>query len=202
MRRFEHFVINSPLRALAQEYIEIRALKKRVSVAANKVALEIGCGRGTGTTSIKKYFRPKHLYAIDVDSKQIERAKAQIKDKSITFEVADVVKLPYKNETFDIVFDFSVIYHIENWKSALQEIKRVVKPGGQFILEDLSIEGFGHTVGKVFRRLFMHTYKRPYKRDEFFAFLRAQGWHITTRRVFHPLGFEYFIIIAGKPLKN
>lgn len=196
------FVRNSPLRTFAQEFIEIRSLRKRVSVPNNKVVLELGCGNGTGTKLIKKYFRPKHLYAIDIEPERIEFAKQKVRDKSITFEVADVVKLPYKSESIDIVLDFSVLYHIPNWKLALKEIKRVLKPGGQFILEDLSIEGLGHDVGRVFRRLFMHTYKRPYKRDEFFEHLKSQGWHLTTRRVFSPLGFEYFIVIAGKPEKN
>jgi ubiquinone/menaquinone biosynthesis C-methylase UbiE len=201
-KKLEHFVINSPLRAFAQEFIEIRSLRKRVSIGSHKVVLELGCGNGTGTKLIKKYFRPKHLYAIDIDPKQIELATKKIRDKSITFEIADVVKLPYKSESLDLVLDFSVLYHIPNWKEALKEIKRVLKPGGQFILEDLSIEGLGHDFGKVFRKLFMHTYKRPYKRDEFFEYLKAQGWHLTTRRVFSPLGFEYFIVIAAKPEKN
>ncbi len=196
MNKFEHFVINSPLRALAQEFIEIRSLRGRVSVPQNQVALELGCGNGTGTKLIKKYFRPKHLYAIDVDPRQIELATKRVHDKSITFAVADVMKLPYENETMDVVFDFSVIYHIENWKNALQEIKRVLKPGGQFILEDLATNSLA-----PFRRLFMHTYKKPYKREEFFDFLKSQGWHLTTKKVFNPLG-EYFIVVAGKPLKN
>lgn len=202
MNKFESFVINSPLRALAQEFIEIRSLRRRVGVPNNKVILELGCGNGTGTALIKKYFRPKHLYAIDIEPARVELAKQKVRDKSITFEVADVVKLPYKNETFDIVMDFSVLYHIPNWKDALKEIRRVLKPGGQFILEDLSIEGLGHDFGRVFRKLFMHTYKRPYKREEFFDYLKKQHWHLTTRRVFSPLGFEYFIVIAGKPEKN
>jgi len=202
MNRFEHFVINSPLRALAQEFLEIRSLRKRVSVSHNKVALELGCCNGTGTKLIKKYFRPKHLYAIDVDSQQIELAASKIKDKSITFEVADAMKLPYKSETFDVVFDFSVIYHISNWQAVLKEVKRVLKPGGQFILEDLSIGSMSHDFGAKFRRMFMHTYKRPYKREEFFEYLKSQDWHLTTKKVFSPLGFEYFIVVAGKPLKN
>ncbi|HSA83937.1 MAG TPA: class I SAM-dependent methyltransferase [Patescibacteria group bacterium] len=202
MNRFEQFVINSPLRALAQEFIEIRSLRRRVTVAKNKVILELGCGNGTGTKLIKKYFRPKHLYAIDNDPSRIELAKQKVRDQSITFEVADVVKLPYKSESIDIVLDFSVLYHIDNWKEALKEIKRVLKPGGQFILEDLSIEGLSRDFGKVFRKMFMHTYKRPYKRDEFFAYFVAQGWHLTSKKVFSPLGFEYFIVVAGKPLKN
>lgn len=202
MNKFEHFVINSPLRALAQEFIEIRSLRKRVSVSNNKVVLELGCGNGSGTKLLKKYFHPKHLYAIDVDPKHIEFAKTRIRDKSITFEQADAAKLPYKNEMLDVVFDFSVIYHIDNWKTVLKEVRRVLKPGGQFILEDLSIDSLGHDFGKVFRKLFMHTYKRPYKREELFNFLKSQGWHLTTRKLFHPLGFEYFIVIAGKPLKN
>lgn len=202
MKKLEQFVRNSPLRTFAQEFIEIRSLRKRVSVSNNKVILELGCGNGTGTALIKKYFRPKHLYAIDVDHKQIELAKSKVPDKSVTFEVADVVKLPYKNETFDVVMDFSVLYHIENWKHALKEIRRVLKPGGQFILEDLSVDSLGRDFGRVFRKLFMHTYKRPYRREEFFEYLKSQGWHLTTRRIFSPLGFEYFIVIAAKPEKN
>lgn len=202
MNKFESLIFNSPLRTFAQEIIEIRALRKRVRIKAHKEVLEIGCGNGSGTRLLHKYFRPKKLVGIDIDPKRIAEAKTYSKEKNISYEVADVAKLPFTSESFDIVFDFSVLYHSQEWKKALVEIRRVLKPGGQFILEDLSVEGLGRDFGKMFRRLFMHTYKRPYKRQEFFAFLVSQGWHLTSKRVFSPLGFEYLIVIAAKPLKN
>lgn len=202
MNKFVHFVANSPLRAWAQEFIEIRSLRKRVNIAQHKVILELGCGNGTGTRLIKRFFHPKHLYGIDIEQARVDLAKQKVRDKSITFEVADVVKLPYKSESIDVVLDFSVLYHIKNWKEALQEIKRVLKPGGQFVLEDLSMQSLHHGFATTFRKLFMHTYKRPYRREEFFEYVVSQGWHLTSKRLYSPLGFEYFIVVAGKPLQN
>ena len=202
MTAFETFVRKSPLRAVAQEFIEIRSLQKRVNVAADKIVLEIGCGNGTGTKHLNKYFKPRKLYAIDNDAGSIAEAQKHHAAPEIIYEVADVTNLPYNKEMFDIVFDFSVLYHSGDWKKALDEIWRVLKPGGKFILEDLTIETPGFDISKYVRRLFMHTYKKPYKREAFFAYFVAQGWHLSTKKVFNPLGFEYFIVVAGKPHKN
>lgn len=202
IKKFELLAKKSFVRTLLQEFVEVKVLRENVALKKNKIVLEIGCGTGVGTRLIKKYFYPAKTHGLDIDPAVIENAKKKTKDTDIVFEVGDAAKLPYKDKTYDAVFDFGVLYHIENWQACLKEIKRVLKPGGQLIIEELSLEALDHSLVKFLRKVFERPYKTMYKRDDFFAYMQEAGWHITTKKILHPLGLEYFIIIAAKPTRS
>ena len=44
--------------------------------------------------------------------------------------------LSFPDFTFDAVFDFGVLHHLPNWRAALREVARVLKPNGQFFFEE------------------------------------------------------------------
>lgn len=197
LRKFEILAKKSIVRTLLQEIFEVKILKRHVNLLKNETVLEIGCGKGTGTRLIKKYFHPGETYGLDIDPEEIEKAKKKTKDKDITFTVGDAAKLPYKDKMFDAIFDFGVLYHMDNWKTCLKEIKRVLKPDGQLILEELSVESF-ETSGRVIKKFFDRPYKTMVKKGEFLAFLEKEGWSFVTKKIFHPLTLEYFIVIAKR----
>lgn len=189
----------SPIRTLLQEAFEVKILRKHINLPHNKTVLEIGCGKGTGTRLIKKYFHPEKTYGLDIDPEEIEKAKNKTKDKDIIFTVGDAAKLPFKDKTFDAIFDFGVIYHLDDWKASLKEMKRVLRPEGQLILEELSVESFEKSAGRFVRKFFDRPYKTMVKKGEILDFLEKEGWRMVTKKIFHPLMLEYFIVIAKKP---
>ena len=104
------------------------------------VVLEIGCGRGAAAGLILKQFRPARIYATDVDAEMIEKATRYLPDslrRQIFLAVADVSLLPMKSGALDAVFGFGVIHHVPDWRLALSEIARVLKPGGIYFIEEL-----------------------------------------------------------------
>ena len=52
----------------------------------------------------------------------------------IDIRQGDICNLPYEQETFDIVLDLSTIDHVEHYTAALDEYKRVLKPGGAALI--------------------------------------------------------------------
>lgn len=146
-----------------------------------KKVLEIGCGQGVGTGLIKKYFKPSAIHAIDLDPKMIQRAKKKIQDKHITFEVGDASNLRFEDASFDAIFDFGIIHHIPNWREALKELNRLLKPEGQLILEDLSIDSFETRIGKILRLFLDHPYKQMFKRKDFYKELEALGFRVERQ---------------------
>ena len=189
--------MNNPLRALIQEYIEIKELRKLSQLSVGLKVLEIGCGNGWGTKLIKKYFNPSEIQAIDLDPKMINIAKKRNSDSKIKFSVADATKLPFKENTFDAIFDFGIIHHIPDWKNCLGELKRVLKPGGQLLIEDLSIETFETSFGKIIRKVLAHPYSAMYKRSEFIQHLKSIGLTISNYRLRYPLNsIQYFVLVA------
>lgn len=99
-----------------------------------KSILDVGCGWGRNAI-----FLAKHGFKLDgfdlsktsVDT-TIEKAKEQGIDFS-NFVVADMLKFPYNDNTFDALLAMNVISHTdkEGFLKILNEIKRVLKPGGE-----------------------------------------------------------------------
>lgn len=199
----EFLLMNNPVRKLIQSTLEISRLKKLVKTRRMGRVLEIGCGSGYGSQLIMKYFCPKKIIATDFDPRMIKIAQIEHSHKNIDFQVASATNLAFKDNTFDAVFDFGIIHHIPNWKKAIKEVTRVLKPGGLIIIEDLSIETFEVSMGKFFRKILDHPYKEMYKQEELLASLKTAGNLVIEEKTFHNLGiFRYFVVVAQKKATN
>ena len=199
LNRFEFFLMNNPVRALIQKTIEVRRLRKLSSLGKGKHILEIGCGRGVGTKLIQKNFQARLIHAIDLDPRMIARAKKRVKDPAISFQVASAAHIPFEKNTFDAVIDFGIIHHIPDWKNCLVEVHRVLKPGGEFLLEDLSIESFQTPLGRIYKTLLEHPYKEMYTEKAFVEELKRLGFEIRFHKTYKTFSLlRYFVVVAVK----
>jgi ubiquinone/menaquinone biosynthesis C-methylase UbiE len=176
MNKTEFWLMNNPVRR-ALMFFEARKLKKMAGKNSFGSILELGCGEGQGTKNVLRLFSPSSIHAIDLDPKMIARAKQRVNDKRVTFAVGDAANLSFaKDASFDAVFDFGIIHHIPNWQDCLDEVNRVLKPGGLFLLEDLSIESFTKgPLGKTMHRMLEHPYDRMYTKAAFEEELKRLG---------------------------
>ncbi len=116
-----------------QKFAEV--LSEAKGIKPDSVVADIGCGPGV---LISKLPKNKLTYAVDV-SEQTVRFATELNKKlgrNVKGVAALAEKLPFKDNTFDCVFMIEVIEHMppELEAKALSEVKRVLKPGGQFIL--------------------------------------------------------------------
>jgi ubiquinone/menaquinone biosynthesis C-methylase UbiE len=196
----EFIAMNNPVRRFVQEKYELKILRKISSVKDIDIALEIGCGSGNGSNLIKKYFFAKNIVGIDLDERMIRKAEKRNTDQSISFRVMDASKLDFPDNSFDAIFDFGIIHHIPNWKDCINEIGRVLKPGGELILEDLSRESFIQDIGLLYRIISVHPYRELYKIDEFTEYLKQAGFEILNFRKSNPLGLIRFFSLNAKKI--
>jgi len=114
-----------------------KKLLRFTSLEGKQDFLEVGCGSG----AVSKYIAQNHgsnVTGIDLDPGLIELAREGIGDiPNAHFFVADATHLPFGDNEFDVVLSFGVMHHIPNWLDALEEIARVLKPGGYFVYWDL-----------------------------------------------------------------
>ena len=191
--------MNNPMRRLFQSTLEIPRLRKLVNPGKINKTLEIGCGSGYGSQLIMKHFSPRKIIATDLDSKMISIAQGKYSNKNIDFQVASTTKLPFKDNTFDAVFDFGVLHHIPEWKKAVKEITRTLKPKGLIIMEDFSIETFESPLGKLLRIILDHPYDVMYKQKELSNYIKAAGNIVVEEKTLRYFGvLKYFVVVARK----
>lgn len=121
---------------------ELRELhRQRVRLALSRAGeklnlLECGCG---GSPALMLLDICSQYTGVDFSEKGLELAKSKLESKSIPYQLklADVCQLPFEKEQFDAVYSAHMLYHIENplaQKAALNEMFRVIKPGGVVVL--------------------------------------------------------------------
>lgn len=101
----------------------------------NDKVLEIGCGNGElWLKNINKLENNANITLTDICEDMIRDAKENLKSEkyNFKFEVAEPSRLPYENESFDIVIADHILFYMRDLDSVLKEIKRVLKKGGYF----------------------------------------------------------------------
>lgn len=102
-------------------------------IDANDNVLECACGTGMFSLPIAK--RCKRLTATDFADKMLRQARKKCNDlPNVIFELADITRLNYKDESFDKVVAANVIHLLDNPSSAMSELMRVCKTGGFVII--------------------------------------------------------------------
>lgn len=141
------------------------------SLVNDKKVLDAACGLGYGSEILAE--KADKVFGVDISEDAILYAKNNYRMKNLDFKVADIEKLPFENDFFDVVVSFETIEHIdcEKQKSFLSEIKRVLKDDGllvistpnrevykkreknQFHVAELSVEEFKQILDDNFRNV-------------------------------------------------
>lgn len=100
------------------------------------LALEAGCGTGHWTAFLSEL--GYHLTAVDISDAMLEIAKTK-QIKHTQFIKADIQKLPFDNEQFDLVISITMLEFVSNIEQAIQEMYRVLKPNGWLVLGCLNL---------------------------------------------------------------
>jgi len=102
---------------------------------AGKKTLEIGLGQGADSMQLIE--RGALYYGIDLTEESVRRVKERFHLFNKPYQevtVANAEKIPYEDNSFDIVYSHGVIHHSPRIGAIVAEIHRVLKPGGQAVI--------------------------------------------------------------------
>ncbi|MFA6427482.1 MAG: class I SAM-dependent methyltransferase [Candidatus Magasanikbacteria bacterium] len=136
---------------------------------SGKKILDVGAG--TGRVSIELAKRGAHVVALDVSEKMLEKIKdsrlrlttdgqARLKIKKI---VGDAESLPFEDESFDGVVAAFLIVHLKDPQRFFDEVYRVLKPGGFFVVTNINQKRPPEVETKQGKIIIESYYHRPEK---------------------------------------
>ncbi|MCZ6819087.1 MAG: class I SAM-dependent methyltransferase [Calditrichaeota bacterium] len=134
-------------RDVTQQNTEIPAMVCALGLKSGvDLIVEVGCGRGAALPAVARLLQPKQLVAIDPDLELLAIARENNKYVTDKIYPGDVRRLPFANNSVDILLDFGVLYHISHSDLGLQEIARVLKPGGKYMHETRLSQFLSHPI--------------------------------------------------------
>ena len=103
--------------------------------------IDVGCGSGATNLVLAERFPQAELVGIDLSDPLLKlardaAAKTSFGDR-VTFEKADVHQIPYEDDSFDVVINANMVHLVEHPLPMLDEIERVLAPGGHLFIIDL-----------------------------------------------------------------
>ena len=133
--------------------------------------LDVGCGDGITALGVALRCQPEQLIGIDpfggfARLPEIVRSNglsADVIPDALRFMAADANRLPFADDSFDVVLSWGSLEHIAGgYQQALREMRRVLRPDGLlFVHPGLYYSNFGHHLGEFSSEPHFHLKKTP-----------------------------------------
>ena len=169
-------------------------------VVRHKTVLELAAGTGLIAKHIVN--AAAHIEATDASAEMITEAKRDNRSAKLHFSVQDMFRLPYANQSFDVVIVSNALHIVPQPEKALQEIKRVLKDDGVLIAPTFTHAGnsFSGMVRAFFMKLAGFPLHSRWTSEEYLTFLRQNGWTVrksTVLRASFPLTYAECVKSEG-----
>ncbi len=148
-------------------------IDNHLEMTGNEDVLDIGCGGGQNIANFLKRTSGK-VHGVDYSptsvAKSRKKNKRAVAEKRSVIVQANVSAIPFEDDAFDLASAFETIYFWKNLMENFQEVKRVLKPNGRFVVcnEASSLEGNEHLLDILDMRI--------YTPEEIAATMRQAGF--------------------------
>ena len=149
----------------------------RMPVEAGDAVLDLGTGSGYALRALRERGIGR-AYGLDGAPEMARNARAYTDDDAVGFLVGDFDSLPFADDSLDHVFSMEAFYYAADPLHTLEEIRRVLKPGGTFycavnyFTENEQTHAWQETISVE-----MTLWDRPEYREAF----REAGLHVATQ---------------------
>lgn len=158
--------------------------------------LDIGCASGCLTSQIATFFSKADVFGVDSYKKAIEFGRKTY--PNIKFKFADAHKLPFNNQSFDLITCIETLEHLEDPRGAIQEMYRCLKNNGTILIGQDTDNLFFKIIWVIWTRtrgkVWCNSHVHPYNPKELEELFRVYDFKIVEKKYSH-LGLEVFFLL-------
>jgi len=133
---------DSPVQAATDRLTDL--VTERLAPAEGQHLLDVGCGHGSTAARIAAHHAVE-ITGVSVSDYQIGLANSRPQSSDLpgraTFQLADAMKLPFPDRSFDGAYAIESLMHMKDKKAAIGHIARVLRPGGRLVIAEHHLEG-------------------------------------------------------------
>lgn len=166
--------------------------------ARGERCLEIGTGRrGLGARIAATQLGARQVVAFDVHPASVRRATARTADlrDRVRIEVGDATDLPVADVSCDLVLSLHAFHHVEHWRAAVGECARVLRPGGQLALAEMTARFID---ARWLRAVASHPRHDRFDTGELLAELRRHGLQVAPGALVSRAGGRWVQAVATR----
>ncbi|MCU4717513.1 class I SAM-dependent methyltransferase [Halapricum hydrolyticum] len=104
----------------------------RMAIEEGDTVLDMGCGSGYAARAMREAGGAGQAYGLDGSPAMVRNASAYTDDANTGFLVGDFEHLPFESDSVDHVFSMEAFYYASDPMAALEEVRRILRPGGTF----------------------------------------------------------------------
>jgi len=167
---------------------DYRYILDEVGLLMPERLIDIGCGPGAFLSLVQERFPDIQLNALDISEEMIRETASRLSDTA-SVTVGDSENMPLESSQYQAVTCNMSIHHYPDPQRALDEMYRILVPGGHLLLNDMDCIA---PVRAAANFIFPHLPGgdvRMYSRDEILSMLEISGFHEINYRKISPFSF-------------
>lgn len=171
-RRWQHYLATTTRHTL-----------NTLAPQAGEHILDVGCGTGFALARLVEMGAALHLSGVDANPEMLTHARARL-PATINLTQGDARQIPFPAAHFDAVITTSALHYLDEPAGAIDEMTRVLKPGGRLIVTDWCRDFFAMFLCEHWLRIRRRPLGQMLNMQELTTHVEAAGLHVVARSRF------------------
>lgn len=138
----KHYDVMNTLLSFGQDYLWRKFAVEQMNIGKNERIIDVACGTCVFTKEALRQEPTLMVEALDFNREMLEQGRIRMEKAGVLDQVhlvqGDAMALPYEDNSFDAAMSGFAMRNVPDIKQVLQEMQRVVKPGGKVVVLELA----------------------------------------------------------------
>ncbi|QCC51094.1 class I SAM-dependent methyltransferase [Halapricum salinum] len=151
----------------------------RMPIEDDDTVLDLGCGSGYAARAMRAAGGAARAYGLDGAPEMVRNARSYTDDPAVGFLVGDFEHLPFEDDSIDHVFSMEAFYYASDPMAALEELLRVLRPGGTFYC---AVDFYADNPHTAAWTEYVDIEMSRWSRDDYHQRFREAGFHVAEQQ--------------------